>query len=80
MRSDSQFMGDDVFVSPGRGRFEWQVSSFFSIFQGSTFGWCSRKRLKAGREDEGEQNQGGGDQSNTLLINILTVQVPLCKT
>ena len=37
-------------------------------------------RLEAGREDKGEQNQGGGDQSNTLLINILTVQVPLCKT
>lgn len=26
-------------------------------------------RLEAGREDKGEQNQGGGDQSNMLLIN-----------
>lgn len=37
-------------------------------------------RLKAGKENEGEQNQGGGDQSNTLLLNILTVQVPSLRT
>ena len=33
MRSDSKVMGDDVFIPPGRGKFEWQVSSFAPSFR-----------------------------------------------
>lgn len=36
-------------------------------------------RLETGREDEGEQNQGG-DQPNMLLISILTVQFQSHRT
>lgn len=46
MRSDSQVIGDDVFVSPGRGRFEWQVSSFAPSFRAAPLAGAAGRDLK----------------------------------